>query len=84
MLKQIGKEFKKKEEGGMYTADHFSPSQLNKNLDQWFYDYCVLTEKQRKAKLASLKMIFGSIAGRAFQDLITEKLTIDEVMKGRK
>jgi hypothetical protein len=29
-------------------------------------------------------MIFGSIAGRAFQDLITEKLTIDEVMKGRK
>ena len=48
MLKQIGKEFKKKEEGGMYTADHFSPSQLNKNLDQWFYDYCVLTEKQRK------------------------------------
>ena len=84
MLKQIGKEYKKKEEGGMYTADHFSPSQLNKNLDQWFYDYCVLTEKQRKKIVPNLKMIFGGIAGRAFQDLITEKLTIDEVMKGRK
>jgi hypothetical protein len=84
MLKQIGKEFTTKNEGGMFTATHMSPSQLNKNIDQWFYEYCVLTEQQRKKIKPNLKMIFGGIAGRAFQDLITEKLTIDEVMKGRK
>lgn len=84
MLKKIGKEYTTKEEGGMFTATHMSPSQLTKNLDQWFYDYCVLTEKQRKAKPANLKMIFGGIAGRAFQDLITEKLTIKQVMGGKK
>ena len=28
MLKKIGKEWTKKEEGGMFTADHLSPSQL--------------------------------------------------------
>ena len=83
MLKQIGKEFKKKEEGGMYTADHFSPSQLNKNLDQWFYDYCVLDEKDRKKRPPNMKMIFGGIVGRALQDIIVHKLSIKEVMKGK-
>ena len=83
MLKQIGKEFRKKEEGGVFTSDHFSPSQLNKNLDQWFYDYCVLTEKQRKSKPANLKMIFGAIVGTALQKIITEKLTIKQVMGGK-
>ena len=33
MLKQIGKEWKKKKEGGTFTADHLSPSQLNMNID---------------------------------------------------
>ena len=48
MLKKIGKEWTKKEEGGMFTADHLSPSQLNKNIDQWFFDYCKLTAAERK------------------------------------
>ena len=83
MLKKIGKEWTKKEEGGMFTADHLSPSQLNKNIDQWFFDYCVLDEKERKAIPPNLKMIFGGIAGRAMQDMITENLNINEVMKGK-
>jgi hypothetical protein len=40
MLKEIGKEWE------TFTADHLSPSQLNKNIDQWFYDYKVLTAKK--------------------------------------
>ena len=48
MLKKIGKEWTRKEEGGMFTADHLSPSQISKNLDQWFYDYCKLTAVERK------------------------------------
>ena len=48
MLKKIGKEWTRKEEGGMFTADHLSPTQLNKNIDQWFYDYCKLTAAERK------------------------------------
>ena len=84
MLKQIGKEWKKKEEGGTFTADHLSPSQLNMNIDQWHYKYIVLTAADRKKLPANLKMIFGGLVGQALQNLITEKLTIDEVMKGKK
>jgi hypothetical protein len=83
-MKTIGKEFLKKEEGGMFTADHLSPSQLNKNIDQWFYDYCVLTAAQRKNIKPNMKMIFGGLAGQAMQDIITENLTLEEVMKGKK
>ena len=32
-MKTIGKEWTRKEEGGTFTADHLSPSQLNKSLD---------------------------------------------------
>jgi hypothetical protein len=49
MLKTIGKEWTKKEDGGCFTADHMSPSQLNKSLDLWFNDYVVLTAEQRKS-----------------------------------
>jgi len=78
MLKEIGKEW----EG--FTADHLSPSQLNKNPDQWYYDYKVLTAAQRKALKPNMKMIFGGFAGQAFQDMIVYNLTLDEVMKGKK
>jgi len=85
MLKQIGKEWRKKgSEGGTFTADHLSPSQLNMNIDQWHYNYNVLTAAERKKLPANLKMIFGGLVGQALQDLITEKLTIEEVMKGKK
>ena len=83
-MKTIGKEWTKKEEGGMFTADHLSPSQLNKNIDQWFNDYCVLTAAQRKSLLSNLKMDFGGYVGQALQDIIVYDLTIDEVMKGKK
>ena len=43
----------------MFTADHLSPTQLNKNIDQWFYDYCKLTAAERKKLKPNLKMIFG-------------------------
>jgi len=83
-MKTIGKEWTKKQEGGMFTADHLSPSQLNKNIDQWFNDYCVLTANQRKALMSNLKMDFGGYVGQALQDIIVYDLTIDEVMKGKK
>ena len=83
-MKTIGKEFLKKEEGGMFTADHLSPSQLNKNIDQWFFDYCKLTAAERKKLKPNLKMIFGGLAGQGMQDMITENLTLEELMKGKK
>ena len=84
MLKKIGKEWTRKEEGGMFTADHLSPSQLLKNIDQWFYDYCKLTAAERIWGVSNLKMIFGGLAGPAMQDMITENLTLEQVMKGKK
>ena len=54
------------------------------NIDQWHYNYNVLTAAERKKLPANLKMIFGGLVGQALQNLITEKLTIDEVMKGKK
>jgi hypothetical protein len=71
-MKTIGKEWTKKEEGGMFTADHLSPSQLNKNIDQW------------KALPSNLKMEFGGLIGQYLQLMITHNLTLDEVMKGKK
>ena len=84
MLKTIGKEWTKKEEGGTFTADHLSPSQLNKSLDMWFNDYVVLTAKERKALLGNLNMDIGGIVGQAVQDMIVHNLTLEEVMKGKK
>jgi len=84
MLKKIGKEWTRKEEGGMFTADHLSPSQLNKNIDQWFFDYCKLTAAERKKLKPNLKMIFGGLAGQGMQDMITENITLEELMKGKK
>ena len=83
-MKVIGQEWKKKEEGGMFTADHLSPSQLNMNTDQWHYNYNVLTAAQRKKLPANLKMIFGGWAGQAMQDMIQYDLTVEEVLKGKK
>ena len=36
MLKKIGKNWCHKKDGGIFTSDHLSPSQLSKNIDQWF------------------------------------------------
>jgi hypothetical protein len=83
-MKTIGKEWTKKEEGGCFTADSLSPSQLNKSLDMWFNDYVVLTAEQRKSLFGNLNMDIGSIVGTAAQLMITEKLTLEEVMKGKK
>ena len=83
-MKTIGKEWTRKEEGGTFTADHLSPSQLNKSLDIWFNDYVILTAKERKDLLGNLNMDIGSIVGIAAQLMITEKLTLEEVMKGKK
>jgi hypothetical protein len=55
MLKTIGEEWTKKEDGGCFTADHMSPSQLNKSLDLWFNDYVVLTAEQRKSLFRQFK-----------------------------
>jgi hypothetical protein len=84
MLKTIGKEWNKKEENGCFTADHLSPSQLNKSLDLWFNDYVILTAKERKALLGNLNMDIGGIVGQAVQDMIVHNLTLEEVMKGKK
>ena len=83
-MKTIGKEWSRKEEGGAFTADHLSPSQLNKSLDIWFNDYVILTAEQRKSMLGNLNMDIGGIVGQAVQDLIVYKLTLKEVMKGKK
>ena len=83
-MKVIGQEWKKKDENGCFTADHMSPSQLNMNLDQWLYNYCVLTAAERKKLPANLKMIFGGLAGQAMQDMIQYDLTLEEVMQGKK
>ena len=84
MLKKIGEEWKTREEGGCFTATHLSPSQLNMNTDQWHYNYNVLTAAERKKLPANLKMIFGGLVGQGLQDLITENLTTEEVIKGKK
>ena len=84
MLIKIGKQWKHRKVGGCFTADHLSPSQLTKSPDQWFYDYCVLDEKDRKKRPPNMRMIFGGIVGRAIQDMIVHKLSISEVMKGKK
>jgi len=52
--------------------------------DQWFYDYCVLTAAERKQLPANSRMIFGGLVGQALQDIIVHKLTIQEVMRGKK
>ncbi len=83
-MKTIGKEWTRKEEGGTFTADHLSPSQLSKSMDIWFNDYVILTAKERKDLLGNLNMDIGSIVGIAAQLMITEKLTLEEVMKGKK
>lgn len=83
-MKTIGKEWTRKEEGGTFTADHLSPSQLSKPIDQWLNDYCVLTAEQRKSLFSNLNMDCGAIVGQAVQDMIVHKLTFEEVMKGKK
>ena len=84
MLIKIGKMWLHKKDGGCFSADHLSPSQLTKSTDQWFYNYCVLDEKDRKKRPPNMRMIFGGIVGRAIQDMIVHKLSISEVMKGKK
>ena len=84
MLIKIGKMWLHKKDGGGFAADHLSPSQLTKPIDQWFNDYCVLDEKDRKKRPPNMRMIFGGIVGRAMQDMIVHKLSISEVMKGKK
>ena len=84
MLKTIGKEWTKKEDGGCFTADHLSPSQISKSIDMWFNDYVILTAKERKALLGNLNMDIGGIVGQAVQDMIVHNLTLEEVMKGKK
>ena len=83
-MKTIGKEWTKKEDGGCFTADHLSPSQISKSIDMWFNDYVVLTAEQRKSLFGNLNMDIGAIVGTAAQLMITEKLTLEEVMKGKK
>ena len=83
-MKTIGKEWAKKSEGGCFTADHLSPSQLSKNMDLWYNDYIVLTAEQRKSLFSNLNMDCGAIVGQAVQDMIVYKLTFEEVMKGKK
>ena len=82
-MKTIGKEWSRKEQNGCFTADHLSPSQISKPIDQWFNDYVVLTAEQRKSMLGNLNMSIGGIVGQAVQDIIVYKLTIEEVMKGK-
>ena len=83
MLIKIGKMWLHRKEGGCFSADHLSPSQLTKPIDVWFNDYCILDEKDRKKRPPNMKMIFGGIVGRALQDIIVHKLSIKEVMKGK-
>ena len=83
MLIKIGKMWKHRKEGGCFSADHLSPSQLTKSTDKWFYNFCVLDEKDRKKQPPNMKIIFGGIVGRALQDIIVHKLTINEIMKGK-
>ena len=84
MLMKIGNEWKGKEEGGCFSATHLSPSQINMPVDKWYYNYCVLDAEQRKKLPPNMKMIFGGIVGTAIQDMIVHKLTVKEVMKGKK
>ena len=83
MLIKIGKMWKHRKRGVVFPPDHLSPSQLTKSTDQWFYNYCVLDEKIGKKQPPNMKMIFGGIVGRALQDMIVHKLTINEIMKGK-
>ena len=59
-MKTIGKEWTRKEEGGTFTADHLSPSQLSKSMDIWFNDYIILTAKERKELAAYRKYLIDT------------------------
>ena len=83
-MKVIGTEWKRQEEGGCFSADHLSPSQLNLNIDQWLYNYCVLTAAERKKLPANLRMEFGGLIGQSLQLMIQYNLTLEEVMQGKK
>ena len=77
----IGKEWDKK---GCFSADHLSASQLNLSPSLWFMKYCVWDAKQRKKIPPSVSMSFGSVISGAVQDIIQHKLSVDEVMGGKK
>ena len=77
----IGKEWDKK---GCFSADHLSASQLNLSPSLWFMKYCVWDAKQRKKIPPSVSMFFGGVKGGAVQDIIQHKLSVDEVMEGKK
>ena len=77
----IGKEWDKK---GCFSADHLSASQLNLSPSLWFMKYCVWDAKQRKKIPPSVSMFFGGVIGGAVQDIIQHKLSVDEVMGGKK
>ena len=78
----IGKEWDKQK--GCFSADHLSASQLNLSPSLWFMKYCVWDAKQRKKIPPSVSMFFGSVIGGAVQDIIQHKLSVDEVMGGKK
>ena len=83
-MKVIGQEWKRQEENGCFTADHLSPSSLNLNMDQWLYNYCVLTAEQRKKLPPNMKMVCGGWVGQCLQDIIVYNLTVEEVLEGKK
>ena len=83
-MKVIGQEWKRQEENGCFTADHLSPSQLNMNLDQWLYNYCVLTAAERKKLQPNMRMVGGGWVGQCLQDIIVYNLTVEEVLEGKK
>lgn len=81
-LIKIGDEWDQKK--GCFTATHLSASQLNLDLANWLVKYCLWDARKRKSLSPSVSMIFGGIVGSAVQDVIQHKLTIQEVMEGKK
>jgi len=81
-LMKIGPEWDMKK--GCFSATHLSASQLNLGLDRWLMTYCVWDAAKRKQLPPSVAMMLGAIVGRALQDMNQFKLTIAEVINGKK
>lgn len=80
---KIGKEWKGIEEGVASLQRTYLPLKLISQLINGFTTIVFLTQNREKTP-PNMKMIFGGIVGTAIQDMIVHKLTVKEVMKGKK
>jgi len=56
----------------LHGLSHFSPSQLNKSMSSWFYEYVVKNEQWRRSKQPSAPMLAGNSFAVGYQAYLLE------------